>query len=134
MLASRTVTASVDLPRTSVFLHSLELASTTEKRSCLPSPLPVVVVLGGLLDTVDVLARSDAEDEEVVRLDETLQISHQAPGVLTVPLLSERNFEFSRRWDALRKSCCAALDALIGMYVLPDLTDPLEVASWFRPA
>ena len=100
------VASSPDLPRTSVFLGSRELGSPSDERGALPPAFPVVLMVGALLDSVDVLSGSQSEDEEVTGLHEPLQVAHEAPRMLRGPLLGECSFELVESWDTLRKGSC----------------------------
>ena len=63
-------------------------------------------LLARLLDSADVFAGSQSEDEEVTGLDKSLEVAHQAPLVLRGPLLGECSFELVESWDTLREGRC----------------------------
>ena len=127
MLVPRAVATSPNLPRSCVSLGITEFRSPSDERGAHPACLPLVFVVTGLLDAFNILARPNSEDEQVVRLDESLEVPHQAPGVFGGPFLCEGNLQFLWSRDQLGNRCSGALWELVFLHVLPDTVDSWKV-------
>ena len=119
-----------DAPLPSTLLDPAQLGSATFKLSALPAVVPVLVVGRGLFDPFDILGGPEAEDEAVVRADETLAVGHQGHGRGGTPFLVEGGVELRRCWNPRREDEVYLLRHILFPDYLPNFFHSGEVPAW----